>query len=346
MLGSYNSFRSLGSDNNSGIHPRILESIINANVHHAVGYGSDPLTYRAEELLKDEFGSNIESVFCFGGTGGNVLSLACAAEFGSAVITTSIAHIFSDECGAMERSTGLKLIGIPAENGKLSHEDIQETVRTLKGSVHVPQPGIVSITQPNELGLLYSLEELAQIGEICKRHSLLLHIDGARLANAVVALKTSFREIAIKSGADILTFGGTKNGLMFGEAVIVMNPELHGKVRFLQKQFLQLYSKNRFVACQFIPYLEERLWFENAQHSNLMARKLKDLLTKAPNCRLTREVSVNMVFFSAELELLMKAQKKTFFYIVDKRLPEARLVTSFDTTNEDLERMVSILKTG
>jgi len=344
MFDSYNSFRSLGSDNNSGIHPRILEALINANVNHAVGYGSDPLTSRAEELLRDEFGSDIETTFCFGGTGGNVLSLACAAKFGAAVITSSLAHIFCDECGAMERSTGLKLIGITTENGKLSPETITETVLLLKGSIHVPQPGIVSITQPNELGFLYSMEELAQSREICKQNSLLLHIDGARLSNAAVALNTTFREIAIQSGADVITFGGTKNGLMFGEAVIVLNPELHGRLKYLQKQFLQLYSKNRFVACQFIPYLEERLWFENAQHSNLMARRLKDLLLSAPNCRTTREVSVNMIFFTAELELLMKAQEETFFYIVDKKIPEARFVTSFDTTTEDLERAVSSLK--
>lgn len=320
---------SFGSDNNSGVHPRVLEAIQDANHHYAKGYGDDKWTEKAKSLFKEEFSSDIEIAFCFGGTGANILALAVMSGYGSAVLCSSKAHIYADECGAPERLTGIKLVPLPCCSGaKITAASIDQEVRERKGSIHAAQITGVSLTVPTESGALYSLDELESIGKICKTHNLRLHIDGARICNAAVALSTSFNTIVEASKADVVTFGGTKNGLMCAEAVITFDPDLNAALPFVQKQFLQLSSKNRFISSQFIPFLEEKLWHQNAVIANAMAKELGQVVSNISGCTLVTPVEVNMVFFSAEEYILNRLLQETYFN-VSKGI--ARLVASFDT---------------
>ena len=327
--------RSFGSDNNSGVHPSILSAIIAANEGHAVGYGDDRWTNEAKEHFVRHFGPDIEVQFVFNGTGANVVAAATALRPYQAIICSNSSHINSDECGAPEALIGAKLIDVQNADGKVRPADI-ETHAKLLGVVHHVQPRLVSITQSNELGLVYSLDEMKVLAETARRHHLYLHIDGARLSNAAAALNQPLRALTRDIGADLVSFGGTKNGMMFGEAVIIINPALIGVAQFLRKQFAQLASKMRYISAQFSAYLADDLWLRNAQHANQMAQLLAEQCAVIPGVEIPRSVQANAVFARIPRAVIEALQHDYFFYLWDEPTNEVRWMTSFDTTADDI----------
>lgn len=334
---------SLASDNNSGVHPAIFEIMQEANTGYAVGYGDDTWTARAQGLFRQEFGEGTEALFVFNGTGANVLAIQTLLKPFEAVICAESAHINEDEAGAPEATAGVKLLTVETEDGKLRPENIAPFMK-VKGFVHANQPGMVSISNVTENGTVYSLEELRALTSEAHRHGLWVHLDGARIANAAAALGVSLREATRDVGVDVLSFGGTKNGMLMGEAVVFFGKE---KARFAEnfrKQNAQLFSKMRFVAAQFIPYFGQKLWQTNAQHANQMAQKLKSLLEPLPQVALAREVEANSVFAILPPESIPAIQEQFFFYVWNDARHEVRLMTSFATEEWELNAFADFLK--
>ena len=327
--------RSFASDNNSGVHPRILEALVKANDNHAVGYGDDPWTKAATEKLKSIFGPDSEAVFVFNGTGANSVALQAVARSFHCIIAASTAHICVDECGAPTRFTGCRIMEIPVPDGKLTPELI-ETKRIGTGVCHHSQPRVVYLSQATELGTLYTLAEIRAIAGYLHAHDMYLHMDGARLANACAALGCSMKEMTVDAGVDILSLGGTKNGMMMGEAVISFRPELSENLAYYRKQSAQLASKLRYLSAQFLPYFENDLWLENARKANEAARKLAATLKKYPEIEMTQPVESNALFFTLPRPVVERLSEDYFFYMWDEKRNEARLVTSWDTTEEDI----------
>jgi threonine aldolase len=312
-----------------------------ANVGHVPGYGDDPFTERAISVFQQHFGTGTEVFFVFGGTGANVTGLAAGLEWYQAVVCPEFAHIYIDECGAPERFTGCKLIGIPTPDGKLTIDLLISQLRYI-GDLHAAQPKIISITQPTEWGTLYSLDEISKLADFAHSHHLLLHMDGARICNAAEALDLPFRTFTRNAGVDILSFGGTKNGMLVGEAVLFFDPVLGNKFRFLQKQGTQLPSKMRFISAQFSALLSEELWLQNARRANRMAHRLATNIGQIPDIRLAFPVEANLLFAYVPEKALKILHEDFFFYEVEKGL--ARWVTSFDTTEEDVDHFIQQLK--
>lgn len=335
--------RGFASDNNSGIHPYVLKAIEMANVGHVVGYGDDIYTEKAKELLREEFGNDIEVFFTLTGTGANILSIQTLCHSFNSIICTETAHIHVDECGAPEKFTGSKLVAIPSENGKVSPSELLKKMHAF-GFEHHSQPGLLSISQVTEMGTVYTVEEIRELAAIAHAHGMFLHMDGARISNAAVSLGLNFRAFTRDAGVDILSFGGTKNGLMLGEAVLVFNPKLAKNTKFFRKQAAQLYSKMRFVSAQFIPYLQDEIWKTNATHSNKMAQLLAELIADISKITVTQKVEANGVFAILPKEVIPLIKKEFFFYDWDESKGEVRWMTSFDTTEEDIRSFVSLLK--
>lgn len=335
--------RGFASDNNAGIHPIILEAISKANAGHAVAYGSDPWTDRAVAAFRRHFGPGAEVHFVFNGTGANVLSLSALARPYHAVICAQTAHINVDECGAPEKLVGCKLVDLPTPDGKLTPALVLAQLHGL-GDQHHSQPRVVSISNSTELGTLYTPDEIRALAEVAHQHGLYLHLDGARIANAAAALGVSLRELTVDCGVDVLSFGGTKNGLMLGEAVVFFDPRLAADFKFLRKQGMQLASKMRFIAAQFEALLTDDLWLKNARHANAMAQLLTQEVARVPRVKVTRPTQANAVFASLPAELIPALQEFAFFYIWDPDLPEVRWMASFDTTQEDIHAFVAKLR--
>jgi threonine aldolase len=335
--------RGFASDNNSGVHPEILNALSIVNEGHAVGYGGDEITERAISRFKMEFGPQTDVYFVFNGTGANVLSLSTLTRSFHSVICAETSHIQVDECGAPEKFTGSKLLPVPTHKGKITTESISKYLHGF-GFEHHSQPGIVSISQVTELGTVYTVDEIRAITSLAHEYGLFVHMDGARLANAAVALGLSFREFTVDAGVDVLSFGGTKNGMMMGEAVLFFNPELSRSAKYIRKQSMQLYSKMRFVSAQFLAYFNNDLWKKNATHSNQMAKLLEKEILKIPAIRLTQKVEANGVFAIVPAEIIPKLQEKYFFYIWDEQRSEVRWMTSFDTTEEDILNFSTLIK--
>jgi threonine aldolase len=337
------SMRGFASDNNSGIHPKILKAIEMANVGHAVGYGDDIYTEKAKTLFRKEFGNETEVFFALTGTGANILSIQTLCHSFNSVLCAETAHIHIDECGAPEKFTGSKLIPIPSSNGKVVPEEL---VKKLHGFdfEHHSQPGLLSISQVTEMGTVYTVEEIKVLARIVHELGMYLHMDGARISNAAVSLGLNFREFTKDAGVDLLSFGGTKNGLMLGEAVLVFNPTLAKHTKYYRKQAAQLYSKMRFVSTQFVPYLQEEIWKTNAKHSNDMARLLADLISGINAIKITQKVEANGVFAILPKEIIPLIRKEYFFYDWDESKGEVRWMTSFDTTEDDVQNLVALLK--
>lgn len=333
--------RSFASDNNSGVHPRIMQALVDANQDHAIAYGDDPWTRRASSLLQQTFGTQGSVLFVFNGTGANVTSLASLMPNYGAVLCTQVAHIHVDECAAPENIANCKLLSVPTQDGKLTVQDI-ESCSWMIGDYHHPQPTLVSITQATELGSVYTAKELRALAECCKQHGLLLHMDGARLCNAAAALGCSLRAISSDCGVDVLSLGGTKNGMMFGEAVLFLNPELGAASLFHRKQAAQLPSKTRFVAAQFEALLEAELWRSNAQHANRMAARLATEL-QGIGVELTRPTESNAVFARLPQAVRDALFQEFFLYLWDASRDEVRLMASFDTSEADLDALLSTL---
>jgi threonine aldolase len=334
--------KSFASDNYSGIHPEVFEAIQVANSHHQISYGDDTFTAKAVQLFEKEFG-NVSVLFSFNGTGANVICLKCCTLPFQAVICSDFAHIHVDECGAPTQSIGCSLLPIPTTDGKLTPELIQPLLSRL-GNVHHTQPKVISISQSTEVGTIYSIDELKALCRFAHDNDMYVHLDGARISNAVAALGVTLKEATVDCGIDIMSFGGTKNGLMMGEAVLVFNDKLKANAPYFQKQSAQLFSKNRFIAAQFNALLSNDLWLRMATHANKMAQLLSAEIQRLPSVKITRKVQANAVFAIIPQKAIEPLQAKYPFYIWDEETLELRWMCSFDTTEEDIESFVSTLK--
>ncbi|MDR2503063.1 MAG: threonine aldolase [Deltaproteobacteria bacterium] len=336
---------SFASDNNSGAHAEVMAALAAANSGHCLSYGGDPFTRRAEELFQDVFGAKTRVYFVFLGTAANVLALQTGLKAYEAVICADTAHIHTDECGALE-ALGRKLYTVPGRHGKIAPADCLPPLR-FAGSVHHAPPRMLSITQSTELGGLYRPAEIRALADFCRAHGLWLHMDGARLANAAAALGCGLHAASAALGVDMLSFGGSKNGLLYGEAVLIFRPELAEDFAFYHKRGMQLASKMRYIAAQFQAYLHNDLWRRNAQQANDMARLLAESLEGTEGLEITRPVEVNAVFARLPRRAALEAQKSCPFYIWDEtpeETPEARWMTSFDTTPEAVRDFAAKIK--
>ena len=335
--------RSFASDNNAGIHPEMIEAIRAANDGHVLAYGGDPFTARAVKLIQKHFGRDISVNFVFGGTGANVLGLKAITKSYEAIICAETAHVNTDECGAPGNFTGCALLAIPTPDGKLRAEQIKPLLHGI-GVEHHVQPRVISVSQSTEMGTVYTKKELKALADFAHDHNLLLHVDGARLANAAVSLKTSLKEITAGAGVDVLSFGGTKNGMMYGEAVIFFDKNLGADFKFIRKQGMHLPSKMRYISAQFEALLSSELWRRSAEHSNRMAQMLGSELSKIPRIQLTQPVEANGVFAVIPREYVPQLQKKYFFYVWDEEISEVRLMASFDTGEDDVRDFVEFVR--
>ena len=327
--------RSFASDNNASVHPRVMQAVVDANRDHAVGYGDDEWTAAAVAALKDVFGGSAEPFLVFNGTGANTIALQAVTRSYNAVLCASTAHIYVDECGAPARMTGCQLLPIDTPDGRITPMDIEPMLHVL-GVEHHPQPAVAYISQTTELGTVYTVEEVRALADFLHSHGMYLHMDGARLANACAALGCSLREITVDAGVDVLSFGGTKNGMMTGEAVIAFRPEIARDMRFIRKQSAQLASKMRYLGAQWLPYLNGDLWLENARHANAMAVRLAEVLARVPGVQFTQQVESNQIFCILPPDIMARLREKYFFYMWNDAAGEARFVASWDTTDEDI----------
>lgn len=331
------------SDNNSGVHKKIMEAMVNENNEHDHSYGSDNTTKKAKEMISDLLGKEVDVYFVSTGTAANIIGLSGLLEPYEAVVCTDTAHINVDECGALQRFNGSRILAVKNKNGKIVKEDIEEFL-TSKGDEHQSQVKIISISQTTETGSLYSLEEIKELADFAHENEMLLHVDGARIANAVIALDSSFKEMITDTGVDLLSFGGTKNGMMMGEAIVSLNKELSKSFKFHRKQGMQLISKMRFISTQFIAYLTDDLWKENALNANNMGKYLKERLSEISEVTLKDDLYTNIIFLYMEKSLIKYLQEKFDFYVLDESTGLVRLVTSFDTTKEDIDKFINAIK--
>lgn len=335
--------RGFASDNNSGVHPNILKALSEVNEGHAIAYGDDPVTQKAVERFKQIFGDGIEVFFVFIGSAANVLGLKALTQPHNAIICAETAHINVDECGAPERFTGCKLLTVATSDGKLSIEGIQKHMHGF-GFQHHSQPKVISISQVSELGTAYTVDEIRKLADFAHSHNMYLHMDGARLANAAVSLGKGFKEFTRDAGVDVLSFGGTKNGMMYGEAIIFFNPSLAQEFMYTRKQGLQLASKMRYISAQFLAYLEDGQWNSTAQHANSMAQLLANRVRSIRGVTITQPVHANAVFAIIPSAIIPELQMEYFFYVWDEERSEVRWMTSWDTTPEDIERFANLLE--
>lgn len=340
-----NTLQSVASDNNAGVHPRILQAMADANQADAIAYGDDPWTKALAAQFQALLGPDCRSFPVFLGTAANVLCLQAMTQPWEAVICAPSAHINRDECGAAEAVAGRKLLTTapnPQGHGKIFPRDIEPLLGS-RGFVHQVQPRVVSITQSTELGVCYSLDELRELAAFCKQHDLLLHMDGARLPNACAALGCSLKEMTADVGLDALTLGGTKNGMMFGEAVVVFRDDLAAALPFLRKQGMQLVSKMRYLSAQLLELYGTELWLENARHANAMAAMLAGRVAGVPGLEFVHPVQTNALFVRAPRPLLARLREEFFFYFWDDGAsdrPVARWMTSWSTSQEAVQRFV------
>lgn len=335
--------RGFGSDNHSGISPEILQAIADANIEHALAYGDDEWCEHTEQLFREHFGQQAKVYFVFNGTGANVLNIDLMCRSHEAVVCAETAHINVDECGAPQRVVGCRLLTVDTPDGKLTSELVRTRLHGF-GFEHHSQPQAISITQSTELGTLYTLDEIRALANLAHSYNMYLHMDGARLANAAVALGCSFKEMTTDCGVDCLSFGGTKNGMLMGESVVVLNPELDEDAKYRRKQMTQLSSKMRFVAAQFEVYLNTGLWQRNAAHSNQMAQLLYKEVSQIEGVRVMYPVQVNSVFAQLPTEVWHALQKEYFFYDWDEANDVVRWMCSFDTTEQDIKDFAAALR--
>lgn len=336
------STRTFASDNYSGVHPDILQALVQANIGHASSYGADKFTDRAIDKFKTFFGNNIDVYFVYNGTGANVLALTAITQSYNSIICSDLAHINVDESTAPEKFTGCKLVTIPTKDGKIYPDQVEAKIQRLNDQHH-PQLKVISISQSTEYATVYSIDEVKALSSIAKKYNLFLHMDGARICNASAYLKEDFKTFTVDAGVDVLSFGGTKNGMMFGEAVIFFKPKLAQQFRYIRKQGMQLHSKGRFIGAQFEALLSNNLWRKNAVHTNHMAKLLEQGLLKNPKVKITQPVQANGVFAILPAFIIPALQQEHFFYVWNEKTSEVRLMCSFDTTVEDVNNFVEKL---
>jgi len=334
--------RSFASDNNAGIHPQVLEAIAAVNQGHVVGYGDDPYTQSAVAKFKEHFGNDIEVFIVFNGTAANCLSLKALTDSYHAVICTEAAHIYTDECGAPEKFTGCKLIPIPTSDGKLTVESASRAYHGI-GDQHHVQPRVISITQATEMGTVYTPEEIKALAEFAHQRDMFLHVDGARIANAAASLGLGLRQTTRDCGVDVLSFGGTKNGVMGAEAVVFFDKKLARDFLYLRKQGMQLASKMRFISAQLEALLSNQLWLKSAQHANHMAKLLEKEVKKIPRVKIVYKVEANGVFAQIPHHAIAKLQKRYFFYVWSEEESVVRWMCSFDTTKKNIKQFIKFI---
>ncbi|WP_101379167.1 MULTISPECIES: threonine aldolase family protein [Kitasatospora] len=334
--------RGFASDNYAGVHPEILAAIALANGGHQIAYGEDQYTEHLQSVFKRHFGDRAEAYPVFNGTGANVVALQALLPRWGAVIAAESAHINVDECGAPEKMAGIKLHLVPTPDGKLTPELIDRQAYGWDDE-HRASPLAVSITQSTELGTLYTADEVKAICDHAHERGMLVHMDGSRLANAAATLGLPFREFTAEAGVDVLSFGGTKNGLLFGEAVVVLNPERVRNIKYLRKMSMQLASKMRFVSVQFEALLTGDLWLRNAGHANAMAKRLETAVRGIDGITVVRPVQANAVFAILPREVSERLQKRYRFYFWDEHTGEVRWMTAFDTTEEDIDAFAAAI---
>ncbi len=334
--------RGFGSDNHSGVSPEVLEAMALVNKDHALAYGDDEYCAATESLFRQYFGEQAKVFFAFNGTGCNTLCLDAMMRSHHAVVCAETAHINVDECGAPSRIVGCRLLTVATPDGKLT-PDLVKTQLHGFGFEHHSQPKVISITQPTELGTLYSIDEMKALSDLAHGHDMYLHVDGARLGNAAAALHCTFKEMTTDIGGDALSFGGTKNGLMMGEAVVLLNPVLAEGFKYRRKQAMQLCSKMRFIAAQFDAYFKNDLWKHNAEHSNRMAQLLYSKVKDLPGVEVVYPVQANGVFARLPRKVWKELQQHCFFYDWDEDDNVVRWMCAFDTTENDINDFVSLL---
>jgi len=335
--------RSFASDNNAVVHPEVLEAIRHANEGHAVGYGDDPHTESAVGKFREQFGADVEVFFVFNGTAANTLSLQALTRPIHAVLCPELSHIYTDECGAPERFTGCKLVPLPAPEGKLTVEAVAEAYHGI-GDQHHVQPRVISITQATEMGTVYKSAEIEELARFAHEREMFLHMDGARISNAVAAQRLTLRQATRDLGVDVLSFGGTKNGLMGAEAVVFFRPDLAQDFLFVRKQGMQLASKMRYMSAQMEALLTNDLWRRNAEHANRMAQLLEQALRKIPGIKIVYPVQANGVFAQIPREAIEKIQERYFFYVWSEAESVVRWMCSFDTTEEDVQEFAKFVE--
>jgi threonine aldolase len=333
--------RGFGSDNHAGVLPEVLAAIAAANDGHAPSYGHDELTERLQQLFRAELGDTAHAFPVFNGSGANVLCMRALLAPWEAVICAETAHLNVDETGSPE-AWGIKLLTVPTPDGKLTPELVATKVVRI-GDEHAAQPRVVSISQSTEMGTLYTRDEVRAIADHAHAHGLLLHMDGARITNAAAALGCSLREASTDLGVDVLSFGGTKAGLLAGEAVVVLSDEAAAAMPYLRKQTLQLASKMRFLSAQLEALLTDELWRRATGNANAMAAKLADAVRGIPGVEVTQEPQANAVFAILPPGVADKVREQFFFYDWDELRGEVRWMCSWDTTEEDIQAFVAAL---
>src|ERR1700688_4659864 len=335
--------RSFASDNNAVVHPEVMEAMGRANQGHAVGYGDDLQTEGAVRKFREEFGADLEVFFVFNGTAANVLSLQALTRPYHAVLCPELSHIYTDECGAPEKFTGCKLVPLPAPEGKLTVETVAQAYHGI-GDQHHVQPRVISITQSTEMGTVYDPAEIEQLAKFAHQRNMFLHMDGARISNAVAAQRLTLKQATRDLGVDVLSFGGTKNGLMGVEAVVFFRPELSQYFLFVRKQGMQLASKMRYMSAQMEALLTNDLWRRNAEHANRMAQMLERSVREIPEVRIMYPVEANGVFAQIPREAIKKIQERYFFYVWSEEESVVRWMCSFDTTEDDVREFVKFVQ--
>lgn len=332
-----------GSDNHSGIHPDILKAIEKANSGYATAYGDDKYTARAVKKFKEHFGKDIDVYFLYNGTATNILGLKTVTNDFNSIYCAETAHLTVHECCGPEKFTGCKLVIIPTPDGKLTVDLIKPYLIGF-GDVHMAQPKVISITQSTELGTVYTPQETKKLADFAHKNNMLLHMDGARLCNAAASLNLDMKSLTTDASVDLLSFGGTKNGMMFGEAVVFFDKKLSKNFEFFRKQGMQLASKMRFISAQFEAFLSNDLWLKNAKHSNKMAKLLAKEVEKIPKLKITQKVEVNAVFATMPKKHIEPLKKKYFFHVFDEEKSEVRWMCSFNTTKKDILNFVETIK--
>lgn len=332
------------SDNSSGVHEKVLEKMSEVNVGYTFPYGKDKFTIEAEKKFSNLFGTEVDVYFTINGTSANIVGLASVLSSFEAVISADTAHINTDECGAFEKFTGAKILTVENTNGKINPEQLKKFLH-FKGNEHHNQPKVISISQCTETGTVYSREEIKALADFAHDNEMFLHLDGARLANALISTGINAKEMITDTGTDIVSFGGTKNGLMMGEAVVVLNPDISKNTKYIRKQGMQLISKMRFVSAQFLAYLENDLWLESAKAANKAAKYLKEQMENIPNIKILGTVDANIIFVVFPQHVIDELLPQDYFYLMDPIEKKVRFVTSYNTNYEDIDIFIEKLKT-
>lgn len=353
---SMNIRKGFASDNWSGVCPEIMQVLQEVNSGHNEAYGEldDPVTESAIDKFKQYFGEDIAVFFVYNGTAANVLGISQLIKSYHAMVTVGTAHLNEDECAAPEKFMGSKILHVEAEDGKLRPEHVKPFLNSF-GFQHHAQPKVISISQVTELGTVYTFDEIKSLADFAHSNNMYLHMDGARIANAAIYLNAEFRNITVDAGVDVLSFGGTKNGLMFGEVVIFFGKDKGNDFEYLRKQGMQLHSKMRYISAQFDRYLTGNLWKKNATYANEMALKLAEEIENIPQLNLTRKVMANGVFCTMPPEIIPQLQQEYFFHVWNEKpslvgdafasnVKEVRLMCSWDTTEKDIDGFITLVK--